>query len=135
MSALGGLSAPELGAIAVRAALERSGVDPDSVYEVIMGLVVSAGAGQAPARQAALRGGQWPWVVVLLAGGLAAAAYVFKVLWRTLRAEHPPATHAVPVTMELVPLGLALVAIALGLVARAPLELLSTVPPLSTSLW
>ena len=57
MSALGKLSAPELGAIAVRGALEKSGVDPATVYEVIMGLVVSAGTGQAPARQAALNGG------------------------------------------------------------------------------
>lgn len=57
MSALDGISAPELGAIAVRAALEKSGVDPASVYEVILGIVVSAGAGQAPARQAALNGG------------------------------------------------------------------------------
>lgn len=57
MSALDSISAPELGALAVKAALERSGVDPASVYEVIMGIVVSAGAGQAPARQAALNGG------------------------------------------------------------------------------
>ena len=57
MSALGSVSAPELGAIAVKAALEQSGVDRGSVYEVIMGLVVSAGAGQAPARQAALNSG------------------------------------------------------------------------------
>ena len=57
MSALGKMSAPELGAIAVRAALEKSGVDPATVYEVIMGLVVSSGTGQAPARQAALNSG------------------------------------------------------------------------------
>ena len=57
---LGGLSplaAPELGGIAIRAALERSGVDPASVDEVIMGNVVVAGEGQAPARQAAISGG------------------------------------------------------------------------------
>ena len=57
MSALGKVSAPELGAIVVRGALEKSGVDPATVYEVIMGLVVSSGTGQAPARQAALNGG------------------------------------------------------------------------------
>jgi acetyl-CoA C-acetyltransferase len=57
MGALSPLSAPELGGIAVQAAIERSGVAPESVYEVIMGLVVSAGAGQAPARQAALKSG------------------------------------------------------------------------------
>lgn len=57
---LGGLSplaAPELGAVAVRAAVERSGVDPAVVEEVILGNVVQGGGGQAPARQAALKGG------------------------------------------------------------------------------
>ncbi|MGE3404647.1 MAG: acetyl-CoA C-acyltransferase [Vicinamibacterales bacterium] len=57
---LGGLksfSATELGAIAVREAVRRAGVDPASVEECILGNVVSAGLGQAPARQAALRGG------------------------------------------------------------------------------
>lgn len=56
----GGLSsktATDLGAIAVEAAVARAGIDPQSVYEVFMGNVVSAGVGQAPARQAALRGG------------------------------------------------------------------------------
>ncbi|MFN2138085.1 MAG: acetyl-CoA C-acyltransferase [Candidatus Promineifilaceae bacterium] len=57
LGGLSSLSAPELGAIAVRAAVERSGIDPASVYEVIMGQVISAGAGQAPARQAALKAG------------------------------------------------------------------------------
>jgi acetyl-CoA C-acetyltransferase len=57
---LGGLkdlSAPELGAMVVREAVARAGIDPASVEECIMGNVVSAGTGQAPARQAALRGG------------------------------------------------------------------------------
>ena len=49
--------APELGAVAIAAALERSGVDAAHVDEVIMGNVVSAGLGQAPARQAALKAG------------------------------------------------------------------------------
>ncbi len=57
MGGLSPVSATDLGATAIKAAVERSEVDPQSVYEVIMGLVVSAGAGQAPARQAALRGG------------------------------------------------------------------------------
>jgi len=57
LGSLSGLGATELGGIAVRAAVERSGIDPSSVYEVLMGNVVSAGVGQAPARQAALRGG------------------------------------------------------------------------------
>ena len=50
-------SAPELGAIVVREAVRRAGIDPASVEECIMGNVVSAGVGQAPARQAALKGG------------------------------------------------------------------------------
>jgi acetyl-CoA C-acetyltransferase len=57
---LGGLSqltAPELGAIAIRAAVERSGLTPDSIQEVIMGNVIQGGVGQAPARQAALKAG------------------------------------------------------------------------------
>jgi acetyl-CoA C-acetyltransferase len=57
---LGGLAplrAPELGGIAIRAAVERSGIDPADIYDVIMGNVVSGGVGQAPARQAAMKGG------------------------------------------------------------------------------
>jgi acetyl-CoA C-acetyltransferase len=57
---LGGLSsitAPQLGAIAIREAVQRAGVDPGQVDEVLMGNVVQAGVGQAPARQAAIHGG------------------------------------------------------------------------------
>ena len=50
-------SAPQLGALVVKAAVERAGLDPQQIDEVIMGNVVSAGLGQNPARQAALRGG------------------------------------------------------------------------------
>jgi len=50
-------SAPELGAVAIRAAVERAALAPDAVQEVIMGNVLPAGLGQAPARQAALGGG------------------------------------------------------------------------------
>lgn len=57
MGGLSSLSAADLGALAVKTAVTRSGIDPGSVYEVIMGNVVQAGGGQAPARQAALRGG------------------------------------------------------------------------------
>jgi len=57
LGGLSGFSAPELGAIAVRAAVDRSGIDVGDVEEVIMGNVVTAGGGQAPARQAAIHGG------------------------------------------------------------------------------
>jgi len=60
--ALAGLSATELGAIAVREAVRRAGIDATSVDECIMGNVVSAGLGQNPARQAALYGGLPPEV-------------------------------------------------------------------------
>jgi acetyl-CoA C-acetyltransferase len=51
------LTASELGAVAIRAAVERAGVKPDDVQEVIMGNVLPAGQGQAPARQASLKAG------------------------------------------------------------------------------
>ena len=57
LGGLASLSAPELGAIAIRAALQRSGVSPDAVQEVIMGHVLQGGTGQAPARQAMLKAG------------------------------------------------------------------------------
>jgi len=50
-------SAPQLGAAAIRAAVERAGVKPEQVEEVIMGCVLPAGQGQAPARQASLGAG------------------------------------------------------------------------------
>jgi acetyl-CoA C-acetyltransferase len=65
---LGGLrtlSATDLGALVVREAIRRAGVDPTVVDECILGNVVSAGLGQAPARQAALRGGLSPRVAAL----------------------------------------------------------------------
>ena len=55
--ALKGFTAPELGAIAIKEAVKRAGVDPAKIDEVIMGCVVQAGVGQAPARQAALKAG------------------------------------------------------------------------------
>ncbi|MCX7893547.1 MAG: acetyl-CoA C-acetyltransferase [Burkholderiales bacterium] len=54
---LKGFSAPELGAAAIRAAVERARVKPEQVEEVIMGCVLPAGQGQAPARQASLGAG------------------------------------------------------------------------------
>jgi acetyl-CoA C-acetyltransferase len=63
--ALKGFTAPELGAIAIREAVKRAGVDPAKIDEVIMGCVVQAGIGQAPARQAALNAGLPPEVSAL----------------------------------------------------------------------
>ena len=57
LGALKSLSAPQLGALVVAEAVRRAGIDPAIVDECIMGNVVSAGLGQNPARQAALRGG------------------------------------------------------------------------------
>src|SRR2546421_706380 len=54
---LKGFAAPELGAAAIRAAVERARISPEEVQEVIMGCVLSAGQGQAPARQASLGAG------------------------------------------------------------------------------
>lgn len=57
LGALKGFKATELGAMVVREAVKRAGVQPEDVDEVIMGCVIQAGLGQNPARQAALRGG------------------------------------------------------------------------------
>jgi len=57
LGALSPLSAPELGAVAIREALKRSKVPAEDVQEVIMGHVIQGGTGQAPARQAALKAG------------------------------------------------------------------------------
>jgi len=57
LGALSSLTAPELGAIAIKAAIERAGVPMEDIDEVIMGNVVQGGVGQAPARQAMLKAG------------------------------------------------------------------------------
>jgi acetyl-CoA C-acetyltransferase len=57
LGALSSLPATELGAVAISAALARSGLEPELIEDVLMGQVLQAGAGQAPARQAALRAG------------------------------------------------------------------------------
>ncbi|TDC08661.1 acetyl-CoA C-acetyltransferase [Nonomuraea longispora] len=57
LGALSGLTAVDLGGIAIKAALERAGVAPESVEYVIMGQVLQAGAGQIPSRQAAVKAG------------------------------------------------------------------------------
>lgn len=57
MGALSGIPAPRLGAVAIKGALDRIGLKPELVEEVLMGNVVQAGAGQAPARQASIYAG------------------------------------------------------------------------------
>lgn len=57
MGSLSGIPAPKLGAYAIKGALEKIGLNPEMVEEVFMGNVVSAGLGQAPARQAAIYAG------------------------------------------------------------------------------
>lgn len=57
LGALSSLSAPQLGGIAIREAVQRAGLDPAQLDEVIMGNVLQGGVGQAPARQAMLAGG------------------------------------------------------------------------------
>lgn len=62
---LKGFTAPDLGAIAIKEAVKRAGITGDQVSEVIMGCVVQAGIGQAPARQAAIKAGLPPEVSAL----------------------------------------------------------------------
>ena len=62
---LASLTASELGSKAISAAIERAGIGPEAVDEVIMGNVLTAGVGQAPARQAALVAGLPPTVAAL----------------------------------------------------------------------
>ncbi len=57
MGGLSAMPAPRLGAVAIREAVRRAGIDPAIVDETLMGCVVPAGTGQAPARQAAIHGG------------------------------------------------------------------------------
>src|SRR5438552_1965757 len=57
LGGLAPLTAPQLGAIAIKCAVQRSGVAPENIEEVFMGSVIQAGVGQAPARQASLGAG------------------------------------------------------------------------------
>jgi len=59
---LGTLTSPQLGAIAIKEAVKRAGIEPVSIDEIIMGCVLQAGIGQAPARQAAIAAGIPPTV-------------------------------------------------------------------------
>ncbi|MFZ1683984.1 MAG: acetyl-CoA C-acyltransferase [Candidatus Zixiibacteriota bacterium] len=64
-SGLGSFTGPQLGAFAVAEAIKRAAINPADIDEVIMGQVVQGGAGQAPARQAALNGGVPPEVAAM----------------------------------------------------------------------
>ena len=57
LGALSGLEATDLGTVVIKAAVERAGIAPNQVQEVLMGCVLPAGQGQAPARQATLKAG------------------------------------------------------------------------------
>lgn len=83
--------------------------------------------------EAALTHNQWVWAMVIIVGGLLAAAYVFKVVgYAFTKAEHPHDAKPVPLTMEWAALGLAVSAIVLGLNATYPLALVEVGAPLST---
>ena len=78
-------AAPELGAAAIRAAVERAGIKPEDVEEVIMGCVLPAGQGQAPARQASLGAGLplaagCPTVNKMCGSGMKAAMFAHDLL-------------------------------------------------------
>lgn len=82
--------------------------------------------------EAALYHSQWFWAAVMIAGGLLAAAYVFKVVgYAFTQADTPHNAKSVPLTMEWSALGLAVGAIVLGLIAPYPLALLEIGAPLS----
>ncbi|KAK2570973.1 Acetyl-CoA acetyltransferase, partial [Acropora cervicornis] len=74
-SSLSDVPAPRLGAIAVKAAIEKAGIAPESVQEVFMGNVCTAGEGQAPTRQAALG-------AVMVAGGMESMSNVPFIVGR-----------------------------------------------------
>ena len=65
LGGLSSLSAPQLGAVAIKAAVERSKVDSKEIHGVIMGHVCPAGFGQAPARQAQIKAGLTPEIPAL----------------------------------------------------------------------
>ena len=72
--AFGGVTAPQLGSRALAAAIERSGLGPDAIEQVYMGCVLSAGVGQAPARQAALGAGCPPSTGAVTVGKVCGSA-------------------------------------------------------------
>ncbi len=84
--ALSALKATDLGAVAVKAAVERAGVSPDAIDRIYMGCVLPAGLGQAPARQAALGAGlalsvEATTVNKMCGSGMQAAIMAAEALW------------------------------------------------------
>jgi len=86
LGTLRSFSAPELGGLVIKEAVKRAGISPAEVDEVIMGNVVSAGLGQAPAKQAAVKGGL-PYTVSCFAvnkvcgSALKAVALAAQAIW------------------------------------------------------
>lgn len=77
---LASLSAPQLGAIAIKAAIERSKIDPKNIDGVIMGHVCPAGLGQAPARQAQIKAGLSPEIPALTVNKVCGSGLIAVVL-------------------------------------------------------
>src|SRR5690625_3869856 len=93
---LSSLAAHELGSVAIKAAIERAGIEPEVVDEVLIGNVLQAGQGQAPARQAALGAGlpnSVPCTTVhkVCGSGMKTAMMGFDML--TAGSEHIKAHH------------------------------------------
>ena len=98
--ALGSISAHELGAIAIKGALERANVSPEDVDEVILGQVLAGGEGQNPARQAAMAAGipqeKTAWGMNQLCGsGLRSVALGLQQIANGDRESHRRRRHGV----------------------------------------
>ena len=90
---LASLSAPKLGAIALKAAIERAGIQPGDVEELYLGNVVSANLGQAPARQALIAAGSVPFLLLF-------ASFFILLLGSLLTLIHLHTTQGIPNTTE-----------------------------------
>ena len=83
--ALSAIPAPKLGATAIQGALQRAGVQPSQVSEVIMGNVLTAGEGQAPARQAMIAAG----IAVAIVTTVMAVGTQVNALFESVRSGFP----------------------------------------------
>ncbi len=82
---LANIPAHELGSLVIRSLLERSGVKPDQIDEVILGQVLTAGAGQNPARQAAIGAGLPVDVPAMTINKVCGSGLKALFLWRSRR--------------------------------------------------